>query len=72
MRLVSGLPELENQLMSRLMPVQPDPQFRKRLERRLSSPPQVLIEKSHQPLAKWAIAAGLVLGIFFLWFFRKS
>ncbi len=67
------LGSFEQRLSSVLNPINPNPEFVHRLQRRLVTPPLVAIESHSRPF--WLVlilAAGLVLGVLFYWLFGQS
>ncbi|MGB9799905.1 MAG: hypothetical protein ACPLUL_07420 [Thermanaerothrix sp.] len=67
------LRRIEERLRSHLQPVEPDPQFAVRLQRRLSQAPRVTLE--HSIGLMWALISlgvGVFLGALVLWLLRRS
>ncbi|HEY9077370.1 MAG TPA: hypothetical protein VIO61_12630 [Anaerolineaceae bacterium] len=61
------LAELERRLGKSLHPVNPSPDFVGNLQRRLSSPPPVFVEKRTRALWILVVLAGMITGLLILW-----
>ena len=59
--------KLENQLLSALNPVKPDPLFVNRLEERLRSQPATVLEPGSLLGAYLVMASGLFGGVLLIW-----
>ncbi len=59
--------DIENQLMSSLNPVSPDPMFVDRLEQRLKRDPAIVLERGSFLKAYLTMASGLLGGVILLW-----
>lgn len=59
--------DIENQLMSSLNPVSPDPLFVDRLEQRLKRDPSIVLERGSFLKAYMIMASGLLGGVILLW-----
>ncbi len=59
--------DIENQLMSSLNPVSPDPMFVDRLEQRLKRDPAIVLERGSFLKAYLIMASGLLGGVILLW-----
>lgn len=68
---VSALTGLEQQLQGYLHPVNPDPQFIRVLQHRLTSPPSITIESESHLRALLAIGLGLFSGTLLFWLLRR-
>lgn len=69
----NALGSVEQRLSSMLNPINPDPEFVHRLQRRLFTPPSVVVAPHSRPF--WLaliLAAGLTLGVLFYWLFGQS
>ncbi len=65
---------LEDQLEALFAPVDPDPQFMGRLERRFSTRPHTVLEEVIPDSTRKGIvviAAGLFVGVLLLWLFGR-
>ncbi|WP_299024583.1 hypothetical protein [uncultured Thermanaerothrix sp.] len=66
------LQRIEEQLRSKLHPVDPDPQFVVRLQRRLTTTPRITLDRSIGLMgALLSIGAGVFLGALLLWFLHR-
>ncbi len=64
--------ELENSLLARLNPVQPNPEFVTHLRNRLSRGDDVFLERQATGLTLlWVIGAGLFAGALLIWLTRR-
>lgn len=66
------LQRIEERLRSQLHPVDPDPEFVLRLQRRLASTPRITLERSVGLMrALLSVGVGVFVGALLLWFLRR-
>jgi len=67
------LSRIERNLLDSLRPVEPNPEFATRLQRRLSASAHITLENSHNWMLAFAAAGfGLFLGAMLLWLLRRA
>lgn len=71
-RTLSTIKELEKTLESRLGPVAPSREFVDKLYEKLRNEPGIIIEHKPAPGLLIALAAGLIFGALFFYFFKKK
>lgn len=62
--------DLEQQLKFSLRPVQPSPEFVNHLQHRLTSPPEMTVEREHKILGLLLVATSLFTGLIFIFLMR--
>mgnify|MGYP007094539447 CR=1 FL=1 len=63
---------MENSLLFNLKPVQPDPEFIKKLRMRLIGSKNIYIEKQNYQLSFILLSVGLFIGALLVWLFRRN
>ncbi len=68
---VDPLLEIEEQLSHQLNPVQPDPEFVRRIHSKLTNPPSVLLETRADFRGIFPVLVVIASGIIFLWIINR-